>query len=1541
MTHAESTTRRRRASRTNRQSSRTTWRRRLLLEHLEERRLLAGLDESLDRGPWAVVSGPSSVGSGPVTLTTDYGQLTTDQTQLRRELVIVDAATPDSRRLLQDVLETSDSTRQIEALLIESNVDGIAALGQILAAYGNVDIVHVISHGAPGQIHLGNAVLSATNLDQYADSIRDWSASLNPDADVLFYGCEVAGDAAGKQLVAQIADLTGADVAASVDATGHIELGGNWELEFSVGPIETTVVVPWTLQDAWTNLLNVPTVNGLFYGDGDFANYTLFSTSDRGSKLYINFDANTNTLYTALVVSRTVNDNVFGNSAYTSNAGWNSPHPANRLVDSEYVEFTLTLGSTSWNWRQGYGDQPDTRKKNNTDPTWFSSHLAGAGRGTPPPGYDSSSSFVWNLNNYATNPTPGWNMNVNGSSIDKWKSPFEAAAPNVVIGLEGYPATGPITYSPTYQWEWAMVYEWSADLSGFDPQPIIVHSGASHHSPAKTGDNNDPFPTPPSGGVLLDFGDLPSPYPTTLAANGARHQVVVNGAFLGALATDAEPGGQPHPDALGDDNNCTDDEDGVQLLTPLIPGQTAVLRVTAGTAGYLSAFVDFDGDGTLDTVELVSATGPTSLAAGSIGDVALARGVYDLTIRVPADASGAMPARFRYTNAAGQGGNSPTGLATTGEVEDYIFRSSIGDSVWLDTNGDGVQDQGEAGIAGVTVTLTLPDNSTLTAVTDASGSYGFDNLPPGTYTVTVDTGVGSPVYNLANTGDPDGGADSTSVIALAAGEHNRIQDFGYACTDIAVSKWFMLVKDLDTSHNISAGDIVRFSLFVSNVSPVDATNVTIVDSVPEGYNLNSVTTVPNGTVDLVNRTITWSLLKVDVGASPTLYYEIPILQIPDFDPADPDYIAKYENFATLAGSTPFDNNPANDSAFTRPPIADLELTKTVSDSTPNVGDIVTFTVSVFNRGPDTAYGVRIEDRISTGFSDVAHLSTSVGSASLDGSTIRWNSSVSIAPGATATLTFTARVNATTGTAGEYTNVAEVTGMANNIFDPDSIPGNSVPAEDDQDTATVVPRATLGDFVWLDLNGNGIQNVGEPGLNEVIVRLLDTGGNTIDETVTANDAEGNPGYYEFNTLPPGTYSVQFIAPEGYAFSAQNADGQGVNGAINSDADAASGVTPQVTLVSGQRNSNLDAGLYQPVSIGDFVWMDTNENGIQDQGELGHAEVEVTLYDVHGKIVGVAITDDNGKYLFEDLAPGTYSAIFTPPDGYTFTHANADEQGFSGPHNSDADPVTGATPQVTLLCGHCNLNLDAGLIVQSASIDLQKTSTFNDGGDGVAHAGDLITYEFKVTNTGNVTLDNVVVSDLLVGLSLVTFTDGDVNGNDALDVGEVWTYTATYALTQEDIDAGTMYNLATATGISPTGSEVTDTDDHRQPLTAGPSIALVKVGTFVDNWHLLGVTNPGDQITYAFTVTNTGNVTLTNVTVTDPLVLTVTGGPIASLAPGASNSSTFTATYTITQADINANGQRDEPGLGHGHAARRAERDGPVGRTTARWKTTRRW
>ena len=106
----------------------------------------------------------------------------------------------------------------------------------------------------------------------------------------------------------------------------------------------------------------------------------------------------------------------------------------------------------------------------------------------------------------------------------------------------------------------------------------------------------------------------------------------------------------------------------------------------------------------------------------------------------------------------------------------------------------------------------------------------------------------------------------------------------------------------------------------------------------------------------------------------------------------------------------------------------------------------------------------------------------------------------------------------------------------------------------------------------------------------------------------------------------------------------------------------------------------------------------------------------------------------------------------------------------------------------------------------------------------------------------------------------------------------------------------------TGDGTGTDDVTAQDDDTQPLARSASIALTKTGTLNDDDGTAGVST-GDTITYAFTVTNTGNTTITDIELADTGA-TITGGPITSLAPGASDSTTFTATYTVTQGDIDA-------------------------------------
>ena len=157
---------------------------------------------------------------------------------------------------------------------------------------------------------------------------------------------------------------------------------------------------------------------------------------------------------------------------------------------------------------------------------------------------------------------------------------------------------------------------------------------------------------------------------------------------------------------------------------------------------------------------------------------------------------------------------------------------------------------------------------------------------------------------------------------------------------------------------------------------------------------------------------------------------------------------------------------------------------------------------------------------------------------------------------------------------------------------------------------------------------------------------------------------------------------------------------------------------------------------------------------------------------------------------------------------------------------------------------------------------------------------------MTNTGNVTLDPVSVADPKVGA--VTCPAG------ALAPVASVTCTASYTLTQADVDAGEVVNTATATGTPPTGPPVTDDDTITTTVATDPQIDLQKEA------DTAGPVYPGDLITFSFTATNTGNVTLTDVEVVDPMVGTVTCAT-TTLAPG-EQTKCSAAPYTVTKADV---------------------------------------
>jgi uncharacterized repeat protein (TIGR01451 family) len=202
----------------------------------------------------------------------------------------------------------------------------------------------------------------------------------------------------------------------------------------------------------------------------------------------------------------------------------------------------------------------------------------------------------------------------------------------------------------------------------------------------------------------------------------------------------------------------------------------------------------------------------------------------------------------------------------------------------------------------------------------------------------------------------------------------------------------------------------------------------------------------------------------------------------------------------------------------------------------------------------------------------------------------------------------------------------------------------------------------------------------------------------------------------------------------------------------------------------------------------------------------------------------------------------------------------------------------------------------------AISLTKSATVVGSSDGRYSApGQTIDYSYLVTNTGNVTLDPVTLADPLPALRGLSCPD------TSLAPGGSETCTATYTTTQADVDAGSITNTATATGTPPCGPKVTATSSVTVYAEQSPSISVVKTA------NVGAVATVGQTVLYTFTVTNTGNVTLTNVDVTDaqaapsldsslgPITCTTGTNGAITLAPGATD--TCSATYTATQADLN--------------------------------------
>jgi hypothetical protein len=280
-------------------------------------------------------------------------------------------------------------------------------------------------------------------------------------------------------------------------------------------------------------------------------------------------------------------------------------------------------------------------------------------------------------------------------------------------------------------------------------------------------------------------------------------------------------------------------------------------------------------------------------------------------------------------------------------------------------------------------------------------------------------------------------------------------------------------------------------------------------------------------------------------------------------------------------------------------------------------------------------------------------------------------------------------------------------------------------------------ATLGDFVWVDTDGDGQQNDGPTGVNGVFVELFTPGPDGIPQnlddfpvggTITANDPSNNPGWYRFGTLAPGDYYVCFHPPATYGITTPNV------GSDTSDSDGDGNVcTPVTNLSAGEDDPTLDLGLLPPVpaALGNYVWFDSNSDGVQNEPTTsGVNGVSVRLWadDFDGVrepgtgdvLVAAAVTADDiygqpGYYLFPDLIPGQpyFVEFVLPPAATGFT-----TEGAGGDDTVDSDAGAGGlTAILTLASAEVNLTVDAGLVRPASTLALGDQVWFETDNDGI--------------------------------------------------------------------------------------------------------------------------------------------------------------------------------------------------------------------------------
>ncbi len=868
-----------------------------------------------------------------------------------------------------------------------------------------------------------------------------------------------------------------------------------------------------------------------------------------------------------------------------------------------------------------------------------------------------------------------------------------------------------------------------------------------------------PLVTTTSGGGLYSFGNLrPGSYQVAFSNLPAGAVFTIDNSAVANTATDSD----------------ADPGTGVSGTITLVAGQT---DATADAGIYVPVTIgdrvwfDINGNGVQNAgepgivgVTITAAWGGADGVVGNGDDADFttttgANGIWSLANLPPGNyriVASNIPDGFSTATYDLDGTGTPDTVTLTLAAAanrsdvDFGYRGAgtIGDFVWVDSNGDGVQDLKEPGIPNAAVTLTWfgqdatlggGDDVVFSTLTNAVGAYQFTGLPAGNFSVSINPA--SIPANLTATFDLDGSATANStVISLADGEARDDADFGY-------------------QGNASVGDTVWYDLDANGVKDagepgIDAATVTLVFG---GLDGNLATPGDN---------ITFSTTTDANGKY--LFEGLPV-----------SATGVGANYRVTVSGVPVEYNS---------PTFDIDGTGTAGTSTFRLNATQNRTDLDFGyRGNSTLSGFVYRDTSNDGLFQAGGSVPEVGisgvTMTVAGNDFFGNAiSRSTVTGPNGAYTFAGLI------AGDYTvsEQLQTTTPLNVYLDGKDTAGTT---GGDNSTNDVIAAITLGNngastgnnfgellpsslagSAYVDANGDGVRGSGEVGVQNVSIHLTGTDdlGNAVDATLLTDVS----GLYLFTNLRPGTYTITEAQPAAY-FDGGDAVGT-VGGTLADDEVSA------IALAPGQNGLGYTFG-ERRTSLSGTVFIDRGRDGGLDPEDTGRiAGVTLTLRDSLGAVVATVQTDAAGNYVFGDLTAGDYTLDQSQPNGYGSSTANslALTIPVEGLTDVNFGETTGSLSGVVYLDVDKSSDLSAGdaglsgVLITLTGTDANGTAvsrTTTTAADGSYTFGDLVGGTYTLSETqpiayrdGVETLGSLggtlVPTDSVASIVLLAATDG---------------------------------------------------------------------------------------------------------------------------------------------------------------------------------------